>query len=176
MFRRDPSIFREQLVKQKATNHHQIINLLPKPSQTKCYHHRCHHQKKNHLSLISNRLFEENYANAEEVKSGLTLEVSAKEQLFMYLSWLIKWVYSVTCIFFFKLQKPLFQNILLLVKTFYIFLLAWHLFGLHVNKLMKRFQQYLTCLSTWCILDSTKRYCQQPSFLSTQSSLYSHDM
>ena len=36
----------------------------------------------------SKRLSEEKYTNSEEVKSGPKPKISAKEQLFMYLSWL----------------------------------------------------------------------------------------
>ena len=82
----------------------------------------------------SKRLSEEKYTNSEEVKSDPKPKISAKEQLFMYLSWLKNGFTLSHVSFLFQTPKT---------TVFYSFLLAWYLLGLDVSKSTKRCQKYL---------------------------------
>ena len=78
--------------------------------------------------------------------------------------------------FCFKLQRTLFQDILLLGEIFYIFSLGslpiWPTCE-QINEIPEIFKR-IYYPSTRCILDCTELYCQRASSLSTQSLLYSH--
>ena len=63
----------------------------------------------------SKRLLKEKFTNSEEVKSGLKPKISAKEQLFMYLSWLKNGFTLSHVSFLFQTPKT---------TVFYSFLLA----------------------------------------------------
>ena len=87
-------------------------------------------------------LTEERYTNSEEVRSGPKPKISAKEQLFMYLSWLKNGFTLSHVSFLFQTPKATVSR-LLLAQIFYIFLLAQYLFGLHVSKSTKIWQKCL---------------------------------
>ena len=77
--------------------------------------------------------------------------------------------------FCFKPQKQLLQNILLLGQVLYFYLgpiPVWPTREQINEEMPEIFKR--TYPSTRYILDCTELYCQRLSFLSTQSSLYSH--
>ena len=81
----------------------------------------------------SKRLSEEKYTNSEEVKSGPKPKISAKEQLFMYLSWLKNGFTLSHVSFLFQIPKATVSRYVITWTNFsYFFLLARYLFDLHV--------------------------------------------
>ena len=91
----------------------------------------------------SKRLSEEKYTNSEEVKSGPKPKISAKEQLFMYLSWL-KNVFTLSHVsFLFQTPKSTVSRYIISWTIFSYILLAQYLFGLHVSKSRNKCQKYL---------------------------------
>ena len=82
----------------------------------------------------SKRLSEEKYTNSEEVKSDPKPKISAKERLFMYLSWLQNAFTLSHVSFLFQTPKATVSRFAITGTIFYIFLLARYLFGLHVRK------------------------------------------
>ena len=87
----------------------------------------------------SKRLSEEKYANSEEVRSGPKLKNSAKEQLFMHLSWLKSRFTLSHASFFVSNPKSHSFKIYYYLNKFLdkVFALAQYLFGL-VNKSTKK--------------------------------------
>ena len=91
----------------------------------------------------SKRLSEEKYTNSEEVKSGPKPKISAKEQLFMYLSWLKNGFTLSHVSFLFQTPKSTVSRYIISWTIFSYILLAQYLFGLHVSKPRNKCQKYL---------------------------------
>ena len=88
----------------------------------------------------SKRLSEEKCTNSEEVKSGPKPKISAKEQLFMYLSWLKNGFTLSHVSFLFQTPKGTVSRYIITWTNFCFFLLARYL---HLSKSTKKCQKYL---------------------------------
>ena len=124
----------------------------------------------------SKRLSEEKYTNSKEVKSGPNPKISAKEQLFIYLSWLKNEFILSHLSFLFQTPKATVSRYIITWTNFlYFFLGSIPIWPTHkqINEEMPEIFK-ITYPSTRWILDRTELYCEQPSFLSTKSLLYSH--
>ena len=119
---------------------------------------------------------EEKDTNSEEVKSGPKPKISAKEQLFMYLSWLKNRFTLSHVSFLFQTPKATISRYIITWTNCLYFSLGlipiWPTRE-QINKEMPEIFKR-TYPSTRCILDCTEFYCQRLFSLSTQSSLYSH--
>ena len=91
-------------------------------------------------SGTSKHFSEEKYANSEEVKSGPKPKISAKEQLFMYLSWLKNEFTLSHVSFLFQTPKGSVSRYIITWTNFCFFLLARYL---HLSKSTKKCQKYL---------------------------------
>ena len=114
--------------------------------------------------------------DCSNVKSGPKPKISAKEQLLMYLSWLKNGFFLSHVSFLFQTTKATISRYIITWTNFLYFpfglIPIWptrEQFNKEIPVIFKR-----TYLSTRCILDCTEPYCQRPSSLSTQCSLYSH--
>ena len=126
--------------------------------------------------VTSKRLSEEKYTNSEEVKSGPKPKIFAKEQLFMYLSWL-KNVFTLSHVsFLFQTPKATISRYNITWTNFLYFSLdsipIWPTREQINEEMPEIFKRTYPC--TRCILDCTELYSQRPSSLSTHSPLYSH--
>ena len=94
----------------------------------------------------------------------------------MYLSWLKNWFTLSHVLFLFQNPKATVSRYTIISTKFLYFSLGsipiWPTREQIHEEMPEIFK--ITCPSTWCILDCTELYCQRPSSLSTQSSLYSH--
>ena len=121
-------------------------------------------------------LTEERYTNSEEVRSGPKPKISAKEQLFMYLSWLKNRFILSHVSFLFQATKATVSRYIITWLNFLYFSLGsipiWPTREQINEDMTEMFKR--TYPSTWCILDCTEFYCQRATSLFTQSSLYSH--
>ena len=128
----------------------------------------------------SKRLSEETYTTRDDVddtsKPGPKPKLAAKEQLFLYLTWLKNGFTLTHTSWLFNIPKATVSRYLITWSNF-----CYYSLGSisicptreQVNSVMPESFK-MTYPSTRCILDCTELFCQRPSSLATQSSLYSH--
>ena len=125
---------------------------------------------------LSKCLSEKRYTKSEEDEFGPKPKISAKQQLFIYLSWL-KNVFTLAHVsFLFQTPKATFYRYIITWTNFLKFSFSsipiWHTREQINEEDLEKFKRMYP--STRCILDCTERYCQRFSSCSTQISLYSH--
>ena len=117
----------------------------------------------------------EKYTNSEDVKSGPKPKISAKEQLFTYLSWLKNGFTLSHVSFLFQTPKATVSRYIITWTNFLYFSLGSIPIWPTVEQINEEMQEIFkrTYPSIQCILDCTELYCQGLSSLSTQS-CYTH--
>ena len=125
------------------------------------------------------RLSEEKFTTNEDkdkLKHGRKPKLSAINQLFLYVTWLKNGFSISHTAWLFKISKATVSRYLITWTNFCYFslgsILIWPTREQVDNIMPECFKR--TYSSTRCIIDCTELYCQRPSSLATQSSLYSH--
>ena len=119
----------------------------------------------------SKRLSEETYT-----VTGRKPRLDPREQFFLYLTWLKNGFHLEHTSWLFGIPKSTVSRYIITWSNLCYFslgsLAAWPTREQINEKMPDRFKR--TYPTTRCIIDCTELYCQRPSSLATQSSLYSH--